>query len=82
MAASNLEKRVQVLEEEVAELKRRLASHRSPIEPWWRKIAGTFPGDAIDEEAFRLGQEWRKRENAKSLRKTHKKRKRPKNARS
>jgi hypothetical protein len=79
---SNIEKRLQALEEEVAELKRRLATTPAPTEPWWKKIAGTFPGDEADLEAFRLGQEWRKRENARSLRKPPKKRKQPKNVRS
>lgn len=83
MATTNVEKRLQALEAEVAELRRRLETTApSPTEPWWKKIAGTFPGDASDEEAFRLGQEWRKRENAKSLRMTRKKRKQRKNVRS
>jgi hypothetical protein len=75
MAASNVEKRLQALEAEVAELKQRIAARTdhgaSWLDQWW----GAFANDPAFEEAARLGSEWRKRENAKSLRKRPKKRK-------
>ena len=82
MASSNVEKRLQVLESEVAELKRRLEGTPSPTEPWWRKISGAFAGDTAFQEATRLGREWRNRENARSLSKKKKGRKKSKDVHS
>jgi hypothetical protein len=31
-----------------------------PEEPWWQKVAGTFPDDEATATAKQLGQEWRK----------------------
>jgi len=77
MAASNIEKRLQALETEVAALKSRLEGGRSPTEPWWRAISGTFKDDPAFLEAMELGRQWRERENKRSLPK-----KKRKNARS
>ena len=81
MAHSNVEQRLQMLETEVADLKRRLADRGqlggSWLDQWW----GAFANDPAFEEAARLGAEWRKRENARSLRSRSKSRKR-KNVRS
>jgi hypothetical protein len=83
MGSSDIEQRLQVLEHDVAELKQRLETTPSPTEPWWRKISGTFANDPAYEEAMRLGRQWRERENARSLRKNRRARKKkPKNVRS
>ena len=74
MPNSNVEKRLQALEEEVAELKKRLAARIGQGTSWLDERWGAFAGDAAHAEAMRLGAEWRKRENAKSLRRPRKKR--------
>lgn len=53
-----LEKRVALLEAEVARLKRKVESDLSPT-PWWEKIAGTFADNPAYDEAMRLGREYR-----------------------
>ena len=59
MTPAQLEKRVAVLEAELAKLKRKVegadASH-----PWWERIAGTFENDPIYEKAMKLGQQYRR----------------------
>ena len=42
MASTELEKRVAVLEEELARLKSQLAAE-GPATPWWQRIAGHSP---------------------------------------
>jgi len=74
MSASSVEKRLAALEAEVAELKKRLAARGEAGASWLDARWGAFAGDAAHEEAMRLGAEWRKRENAKSLRRPKKKR--------
>jgi hypothetical protein len=59
MAATNLEKRVQALEVEVAKLKEQLATSPAQPQPWWRQIYGSFANDPAYEEAMRLGREYR-----------------------
>ena len=69
MATVELEKRVAALEAEVAKLK---ATIKTPTEandlPWWERIAGSFEGDPLYEEAMRLGREWRESFRPKSAR--------------
>lgn len=67
MANSNVEKRLQALEAEVADLKRRLGAAGRPVGSWLDQWWGAFANDPAFEEAKRLGAQWRKRENAKSL---------------
>ena len=60
MGSTSLEDRVAALEEEVAELKKRLGGEQpGDGVPWWEKIAGTFANDEAYEEAMRLGREYR-----------------------
>lgn len=74
MSASSVEQRLAALEAEVAELKKRLAARGEPGASWLDARWGAFANDPAHEEAMRLGAEWRKRENAKSLRRPKKKR--------
>ncbi|HEV3255817.1 MAG TPA: hypothetical protein VG013_02950 [Gemmataceae bacterium] len=59
MATVSLKDRVAALEAEVARLRAKVEGAADASVPWWDKIAGTFAGDAIYEEAMRLGREWR-----------------------
>jgi hypothetical protein len=74
MASTSIEKRLQTLEAEVAEIKRGLENRGQPAN-WLERWSGAFANDPAYDEAMRLGAEWRKRENAKSLRKRPKKKK-------
>jgi hypothetical protein len=53
-----LEKRVALLEAEVARLKSKVEGDSSS-KPWWEKIAGTFADNPAYDEAMQLGQEYR-----------------------
>lgn len=60
VATLQLEKRIEILEEEMARLKRMLTDMPpSAAKPWWERIAGTFADDPIYTEAMRLGCEHR-----------------------
>jgi len=65
---TSLEERLKALEDEVAQLKQRLASEsRSPVVSWWEQRFGAFAGSAEYEEADRIGREYRisrRRQNA------------------
>jgi hypothetical protein len=53
--------RVAALEEEVAQLKAKIAEQPSTRvgKSGWERIYGSFANDPIYEEAMRLGREWR-----------------------
>ena len=69
MASVELEQRVAALEAEVASLKARFETPTAAKElPWWERIAGSFEGDPLYEEAMRLGREWRESFRPKSAR--------------
>lgn len=69
VATLQLEKRVEILEKEMARLKRMLTGVRpSAAKPWWEGIAGTFADDPIYAEAMRLGREHRESLRPKSSR--------------
>ncbi len=80
--ATSIQKRVEALEADVAALKRQInGSSEEEKKPSWLDIAwGAFANDPAYVEAMRLGAEWRKKENAKSLRRQKKKKR--KNVRS
>ena len=59
MTPTQLEKRVAVLEAELAELKSKVEG-ADASKPWWERIAGTFENDPIYEKAMKLGQEYRR----------------------
>jgi hypothetical protein len=56
---AELQKRVTLLETEVARLKRKLPSASGLETPWWEKIWGTFANDPAHEEAMALGRKYR-----------------------
>lgn len=58
MKNGEIEKRIAVLEAEVALLKSK-AKKNGDNKPWYEKIAGTFADDPIYDEAMRLGREYR-----------------------
>ena len=60
MTNIEIEKRLAVLETEVASLKSKIEKKDDKNEiPWYEKIAGTFADDPIYDEAMRLGREYR-----------------------
>ncbi len=64
MTPTQLEKRVAVLEAELAGLKRKIEG-TAPSKPWWERIAGTFQNDpiyeqSIYEQSMKLGQQYRR----------------------
>jgi hypothetical protein len=59
MPPSDLEKRVAVLEAEVARLRSRVDAGRLAPLPWWERIAGTFMDDPAYEQAMKLGRAYR-----------------------
>lgn len=59
MTNAELEKRIAVLEAEVALLKSKSEKKAEARMPWWEQIAGTFADDPIYDEAMRLGREYR-----------------------
>ena len=58
MGSTALEKRVAVLERELAKLKGKLEAGGAAA-PWWERIAGTFANDPVYETAMKLGREYR-----------------------
>lgn len=59
MTPAQLEKRVAVLESELAKLKSKV-ERADASKPWWERIAGTFENDPIYEKAMKLGQQYRR----------------------
>ena len=60
MTNIEIEKRLAVLEAEVALLKSKAEKKVETNElPWWKQIIGTFADDPGHEEAMRLGREYR-----------------------
>jgi hypothetical protein len=67
MTTQQLADRITSLEQELVQIKTLLQQNfpTTPIatnaeEPWWKKVAGTFPDDEATAMAEQLGREWRK----------------------
>lgn len=60
MSNMEVEKRISILETELALLKQKIEKIEKPKEAWWKERAGMFADDPIYDEAMRLGREWRK----------------------
>lgn len=58
MAASELEGRIAVLEQELADLRSKVEAMESS-EPWWERIAGTFQHDPVYQKAMKMGRRYR-----------------------
>ena len=61
-----LEKRLAKVEAELADLKAEFRGQ--PKQNAWLDTVGRFKDDPVFDEAMRLGAEWRRRENEKSIR--------------
>ncbi len=59
MSNTQVEKRISILESELALLKQKLEKIEKNELPWWKQIIGTFADDPAHEEAMRLGREYR-----------------------
>lgn len=59
MSNAEIEKRLAVLEGEVALLKKQVSQEKKPKKPWWEERAGMFADDPMYDEAMRLGREYR-----------------------
>ena len=59
MGPAQLEKRIAVLEEELARLKSKVEG-ADASKPWWERIAGTFEDDPVYEKAMKLGRQYRR----------------------
>jgi hypothetical protein len=57
--SADIEKRVAVLEEELASLRRTVEGSEG-LKPWWERIAVTFENDPIYEQAMKLGRQYRR----------------------
>jgi hypothetical protein len=65
MTTQQLVDRITSLEQELVEIKTLLQQNlptatTNAKEPWWHKVAGTFPDDEATATAEKLGREWRK----------------------
>jgi len=58
MSSTELEKRITVLEADLANLKRKVEG-TGIAHPWWERIAGTFEKDAVYQKAMKLGRQYR-----------------------
>jgi hypothetical protein len=62
MSNTEVEKRISVLESELALLKQKfekIEEKNKPEVPWWKERMGIFADDPAHEEAMRLGREYR-----------------------
>ncbi len=60
MTNTEIEKRLEILEAEVALLKNKVEKKDDNNEiPWWKQHLGVFADDPAHEEAMRLGREYR-----------------------
>ncbi|HEY2412597.1 MAG TPA: hypothetical protein VGI40_10160 [Pirellulaceae bacterium] len=82
MSSANVEKRLEALEAEVIALKRQVNGAQDKKSNWLDVAWGAFANDPLYVEAMRLGAEWRRKENEKSLRQPKKAKKKRKNVRS
>jgi len=60
--SKNLEQRLQQVERRLVELEKQPTSAQKRVPPWL-KHGGWAKGDAVYDEALRLGAAWRKRQN-------------------
>jgi hypothetical protein len=60
---------IKAMEQELAQLKQRLEKVEAQVRPQstqrWRAVAGTVKPNKLTREASKLGEDWRKEENAR-----------------
>lgn len=66
MSAKELEKRIEVLEREVEDLKRHLKKGNDKEEPWYDRVAGMFANDPVFDEIVERGRQYRESLRPKS----------------
>ncbi len=66
MPAKELEKRLEVVEREVEELKRLLSKDKVEKEPWYIRNAGMFANDPVFDEIVERGKQYRESLRPKS----------------
>lgn len=59
MTKIEIEKRLEILEAEVATLKNQASENGKSELPWWKQRIGIFENDPAYDEAMRLGREYR-----------------------
>ncbi len=67
MTNAELEKRIAVLEAEVASLKSKVEKKDEAV-PWWKQRMGVFADYPIYDEAMRLGREYRESQKLNTMR--------------
>ncbi len=58
MGNAGIEKRVAVLEKELASLRSKIEESEA-TKAWWDRIAGTFEKDPVYKQAMKMGREYR-----------------------
>lgn len=64
MREGNLEKRVEVLEQEISTMRVEFEKLKETKKPWWERNAGMFAGDELFDEAVKAGQAYRENTEA------------------
>jgi hypothetical protein len=54
-AAAKLEKRVNVLEQQLRQIKSELRTYVWRLGPWWQQLAGRFKNDPLFDEIIKAG---------------------------
>jgi hypothetical protein len=54
-----IEKRLDKLEAEIAQIKLTIAEQTTTNQPWWEEIIGSFADDPAFEEAMEIGKKYR-----------------------
>ena len=60
MAATNLEERIAVLEDEMRAVQAQLHMVQETQQPWWERLAGMFENDPLFDEIVAAGQAYRR----------------------
>ena len=60
MTLAQLEKRIAAVEAELERLRDVVRTEDEWHLPWWRRISGSFEGDAMYADAMKLGRSYRK----------------------
>ena len=64
-AAAKLEKRVNVLEQQLRQIKSELRTVRmASRRPWWQQLAGRFKNDPLFDEIIKAGKAYRRSFNS------------------